>query len=171
MKIINKVHNEVFGELLAFAKDNGSPLFWGKKIKMKFLSKEEQEVIVALNLYCFDEKFQSDGWDQETIDKVIKNVYEEYQIFLKDNLEMDERFIQAFNEEKEEWDIESDIITKEDLYKKVQVIQVDIVKESYVISFVLDDEEWALVKIDRKETPSYSYINPRRETQFAEMDY
>ena len=80
-------------------------------------------------------------------------------------------FMKEFNEEREEWDIQTKIESKEDLYSKIQVIQVDIVKESYIINFILDDERWSLVKICYEGKTSYFCINPTEETEFAEMDY
>ncbi len=38
---------------------------------------------------------------------------------------------------REEWDIEETIETKDDLYTKIQVLQVDIVKESYHAALLL----------------------------------
>jgi len=48
MKIINKVQDENFGEFFCFADNEGNPWFWGKQVKMKFLSKEQQELIIGL---------------------------------------------------------------------------------------------------------------------------
>ncbi len=171
MKIINKVEDERFGELLAFADDEGSPLFWGKKIIMRFLSEKEQQIIVALNLYCFDEEFNTDGWKKEKIDTIVKSIYDMYQVFLNDCQQMEEVFIKEYGEGREEWDIEEVIETKDDLYAKIQVLQVDIVKESYIISFLLNDKEWALIKRCRNDMPPFYYLNPRNEAQFAEMDF
>ena len=89
MKIINKVEQELFGELLCFADEEEKLLFLGKQTKMNFLSEKEQ----------------------------------------------------------------------------------DVVKESYIIHFSLEDEEWALVKVNRKDSPSYFYLNSRDEVQVVEMDY
>ncbi len=171
MKIINKVNSDTFGELLAFGDDNGSPLFWGKQVEMKFLSKEERGLIIALDLYCYDEEFNADGWDKQDVDTILDNIYNQYQIFLNDCKELDELFIREFNEGKEEWDIETIIQTSSDLYSKVVVLQVDIVKEAYIISFLLDGDEWALIKRCSSEALSYFYISPRAEAEFAEMDY
>lgn len=171
MKIFNKVEDEKFGELLAFANDKGSPLFWGKKIKMRFLSREEKELIVAFNLYCFDEDFNSVGWEKEDIDDIKKNVYDMYQVFLNDCQQMEEVFIKEYGAGRDEWDIEEVIETKDDLYTKIQVLQVDIVKGSYIISFLLNNEEWALIKRCRNDMPPFYYLNPRKEAKFAEMDF
>lgn len=34
-----------------------------------------------------------------------------------------------------------------------------------------DGEEWAVVKRNKKDGSSYFYINPKNETEFAQMDY
>ncbi len=34
-----------------------------------------------------------------------------------------------------------------------------------------NDEEWAVVKRNKKDSPSYFYINPKKEVEFAQMDY
>lgn len=170
MNIINKVHNEKFGELFCFADEEGNPCFWGKREKMKFLSKEEQELVIGLDIYCFDKNFNT-KWEVEKADLIIRDIYEQYQLFLEDCLEIEDIFIREFNKEKDEWDIEESIETKEDLYSKIQVLKIDIVKEEYIINFLLDDEEWSLIKSCSKDTPSYFYINPTEEADFAEMDY
>ena len=51
MNIINKVQNEKFGELFCFADEEGNPCFWGKREKMKFLSKEEQGDFVNFEIH------------------------------------------------------------------------------------------------------------------------
>lgn len=171
MKIINEVENKLFGNLCCFANDEGEPLFWGKQLKMKFLSQEEQNVVIGLNIYCFDVNFNTKGWDDEDVDSVLKEIYSQYQIFLSDCKGIDDIFIKEFNVEKKEWDIQAIIESKEDLYFKIQVIQVDIIKDSYIINFLLDNEEWSfIVSYDETLPPCFS-INPRCEVPFAEMDY
>ncbi len=169
MKIINKVQNDLFGELLCFADDEEQPMFWGKQLKLKFLSEEERDIIVALDIYCYNKEFHS-RWKPEKVEMIMADIYSQYQIFLSDCKDMDDIFMQVLEEEGEEWDIES-VETKEELYSKVQVIQVDIVNESYIVKFMLENEEWAVVKRNKKDSPSYCYINPKDEAQFAQMDY
>lgn len=170
MKIINKIEHELFGELCCFANDNGEELFWGKELKMKFLSFEEHNVVVGLDLYCYDKDFNT-RWKKEKADSIVNNIYKQYQIFLSDCKGIDDIFIKEFNVEKKEWDIQAIIESKEDLYFKIQVIQVDIIKDSYIINFLLDNEEWSfIVSYDETLPPCFS-INPRCEVPFAEMDY
>lgn len=137
---------------------------------MKFLSFEEHNVVVGLDLYCYDKDFNT-RWKTEKADSIVNNIYKQYQNFLSDCKCIDDIFMKEFNEEREEWDIQTKIESKEDLYSKIQVIQVDIVKESYIINFILDDERWSLVKICYEGKTSYFCINPTEETEFAEMDY
>ncbi len=170
MKTINKINTELFGELVCFVDENDNPLFWGKKMDMKFFSKEIKEVIIGLNIYCYNKNFES-RWKAEKVEAIERDIYEQYQIFLKDSNALEDIFMNIFNEEKEEWEIDVEINTKEDMYAKIQILQVDIVKESYIISFKLENEEWALVKRDNKGGNSYFYLNPREQVEFAQMDY
>lgn len=169
MKIINRVENDLFGELLCFANEEEQPVFWGKQLKLKFLSQEETDIIVGLDIYCYNKEFQS-RWKPEKVEAIVADIYSQYQIFLSDCKDMDDIFMQVLEEEGEEWDIEA-VKTKEELYSKIQALQVDILKDSYVVSFVLENEEWAVVKRNKKDGSSYFYINPKNETEFAQMDY
>jgi len=169
MKIINRVQNELFGELLCFANDEEQPLFWGKQLKMDFMSEEENDIIVGLDLYCYNKELQS-RWKPEKVETIVADIYSQYQIFLNECKGMDDIIMQAIEEEGEEWDIEL-VETKEELYSKIQVIQVDILKDSYVVSFALESEEWALIKKNKNDGTSYFYINPKNEAEFAQMDY
>ena len=40
-----------------------------------------------------------------------------------------------------------------------------------IISFELDNEEWAVVKKNKKNSPSYFYISSKNQVEFAQMDY
>lgn len=171
MDIINRTENSLLGEIICFADKEGNPWFWGKQVMLRLLSEKEYNVTVGLDLYCFDKDFETGYWTKEEADTIIKNVYDCYNMFLCDCKDMDDIFIRTFNEDKDEWDIEAEINTKEDLYSKVQVQKVDIVKQSYIINFLLEEEEWSLVKVCSNEFPAYFQLSPTEEVKFAEMTY
>ena len=169
MKIINREQNDLFGELLCFANDEGQPIFWGRQLKIPFGLQNETDIIVGLDLYCYNKDFQS-RWKPEKVETIVADIYSQYQIFMNECKDIGDIIMQAIEEEGDEWDIEP-IETKEKLYSQIQIIQVDILKDSYVVSFALNDEEWAVVKRNKKDSPSYFYINPKKEVEFAQMDY
>lgn len=170
MNIIEKVNSDFFGELVCLSDDNGNPLFWAKQIKQKFLSEKEEILTIALDLYCYNKEFVS-SLNEEKTRKICEQIKQQYDNFLNDCRDFEQIFISEFCACKEEWDIEEEITTNEDIYSKIKVIQVDIVKDSYIVSFELNGEEWALIKECSEETPEYFYLNPREEAQFAEMKY
>lgn len=162
---INRAVSDYFGDLVCLGKDEGTPCFWAKKMVTNFLSLEEKELIIALDLNCYDRNFNSKSSKDRT-EKLNVELKHSYDIFMDDCRNMDEIFIKEFNFEKDEWDIEDELEVKEDIYEKITVKRVEILQHQYNIIFFFNDEEWALVK---KVNDNLWSLLPSREVRYPEM--
>lgn len=164
-KEISRAESNYFGNLVCLGDDAGNPCFWVKKITTEFLSLEKKELIIALDIYCYDRDFNS-TYSKDEIDKINENIKRTYDIFIDDCKNMDDFFLKEFNSEKDEWDIEDVLEGKEDIYEKIKVTRVEILKNQYNIIFMLNNEEWALVK---KVNNNHWSLLPSGEARYPEM--
>lgn len=145
-----------------------------KKEKLSLFSERETEVWIYLDLYCFNKNFlYSEYWSDKAED-IVDCILEMYNNFKNDISNIEERFIETFNEEKEELEIEGDIDNREDLYSKVSLKEIWISRYAYavIVSIVFDETEdygYVMNYCDR-EHPYYS-INAESEIEPVEMDY
>lgn len=166
-KEIGRADSPYFGELVCMADSDGNPCFWAVRKKMVFFNIKDGDLIIALNLYCYDRNFVSTYSDTKT-ESINKDVKETYDIFLNDCSGIDEIFIREFNSEKEDWDIGAGIDSEEDIKNAVKIVRTEILKNRYNIVFVLDEDEWVLSK--NTKYGSWSLM-PAAESRPAEMDY
>lgn len=164
---IGRANSPYFGEVVCLADDSGNPCFWAKKLITDFLNLENEELIIALDLYCYDRNFNS-SYSKDRIDEINANIKRTYDLFINDCKDMDDFFLENFNSEKDEWDIEEVIESKEDIREKIRVTRVEILKNEYNIIFMLNDKEWALGKGINED---YGYLLPSGEVRYPEMDY
>ncbi|MBP5554938.1 MAG: hypothetical protein J6X94_08715 [Lachnospiraceae bacterium] len=166
-KEIGRAVSSYFGELVCMADTEDNPCFWAIKKKMDFFNIKDNEMIIALNLYCYNRRFVSTYSDTET-ESINKDVKDTYDKFLNDCSNIDEVFTREFNAEKEDWGIGEGIDTEEAIKDAVKIVRIEVLKKRYHIIFILDGEEWALSKNTKTDTWS---LMPAAEVRPAEMDY
>lgn len=166
---ISKAESKYFGNLVCLGNDAGKPYFWAKKITTDLLSQEERELIIALDLYCYDRNFNC-TYSTDDIEEINKEIKRTYDIFMDDSKNMDDLFIREYNLEKDQWEylVElEELENKESMYESIQVVRVEILKNHYAIVFSLNEwEEWALIK--RVNTNQWT-LYPRREEPCPDM--
>ena len=93
---IGRADSPYFGEVVCLADESGNPCFWAIKKKMDFLNIVDNDLIIALDLYCYDRNFVSSSSDART-EKINNNVKAAYEVFQNDCKMMDELFTKEFN--------------------------------------------------------------------------
>jgi hypothetical protein len=166
-KIISRANSDYFGELVCMADEAGSPCFWAIKKKMSILNVVDEDIIIALNLYCYDRKFVTQYSESRT-EKINNDVKETYDIFLQDSLFLNDFFVQEFNSEKIDWDIETIVDNLNDIRNNIKLVRIEILKNCYNIVFLLNDEEWVLEKSVKNNAWS---LLPSGEAPYPEMEY
>lgn len=166
-KEIGSADSSYFGKLVCMADSNGNPCFWAIRKKTDFFNVKDGDLIIALNLYCYNRNFVSTYSETKT-ESINKDVKDTYDKFLNDCNDMDEIFVREFNVEKEDWDIGEGIDSVDAIKNAVKIVRVEILKNLYNIVFVLDEDEWVLTKNTKYESWS---LMPAAEARPAEMDY
>ena len=166
-KEIGRADSPYFGELFCMADSEGNPCFWAIRKKTDFFNIRDNDLIIALNLYCYNRHFVSTYSDTKT-ESINKDVKETYDSFLNDYNSLEDIFVREFNNEKEDWGIGEGLDSKEAIKNAITIVRIEVLKNRYHIVFVLGEEEWAL----SKNTKSSSWgLMPAKEARPAEMDY
>ena len=166
-KVIGKANSPFFGELVCMADSEGNPCFWAIRKKTDFFNIFDGDLIIALNLYCYNRNFISTYSDTKT-ESINKDVKETYDVFLNDCNNIDEIFVREFNGEKEDWEIGTGIDSEEDIKNAVKIVRIEILKNRYNIVFILGEDELVLSKNTKYDSWS---LMPAAEARPAEMDY
>lgn len=164
---IGRANSPYFGEVVCLADDKGNPCFWAMKKKMNFLNIVDSDLIIALNLYCYNRDFVSEYSDSST-EKINNGIKASYEAFLNDCKVIDELFVKEFNSEKTDWEIGEEIETIDDVKRLIKVVRVEILKNLYNIVFVLNGEEWVLEKDISNNAWS---LLPSKQAPYPEMEY
>lgn len=164
---IGSANSPYFGEVVCLADDKGNPCFWAMKKKMNFLNIVDSDLIIALDIYCYDRDFVSSRDDART-EKINNNVKNTYEVFLDDCKEMDELFAKEFNSERTRWEIGEEIESIEDVKRLINVVRVEIMNDCYNIVFILNGEEWVLEKDLTYDAWS---LLPSKQAPYPEMEY
>lgn len=164
---IGRANSPYFGEVVCLADDSGNLCFWAIKKKMDFLNIVDSDLIIALDIYCYDRNFVSSYSEADT-EKINKDIKAAYEVFQNDCKMMDELFVKEFNGEKEDWEIGEEIESIDDVKKSIKVVRVEVLKDYYQVVFVLNDEEWVLAKDISYNTWS---LIPSKQAPYPEMKY
>ncbi len=164
---IARANSPYFGEVVCLADESGNPCFWAIKKKMDFLNIVGSDLIIALDIYCYDRNFVSSYSDADT-EKINNDIKAAYEVFQNDCKVMDELFVKEFNGEKEDWEIGEDIESIDDVKRSIKVVRVEILKNYCQVVFMLNDEEWVLGKNIKYNTWT---LQPSREARPPEMQY
>ncbi len=164
---IARADSPYFGEVVCLADESGNPCFWAIKKKMDFLNIVGSDLIIALDIYCYDRNFVSSYSDADT-EKINNKIKAAYEVFQNDCKMMDEIFVKEFNSEKEDWEIGEEIESIDDVKKSIKVVRVEIIRHYYHIVFLLNDEEWVLGKNIKYNTWT---LQPSRQARPPEMEY
>ena len=164
---IGRADSPYFGEVVCLADESGNPCFWAIKKKMDFLNIVDNDLIIALDLYCYDRNFVSSSSDART-EKINNNVKVAYEDFQNDCKVMDDLFVKEFNSEKSDWEIGEEIKSIDDVKRLIKVVRVEIMNDCYNIVFMLNDEEWVLEKNISSDTWS---LLPSKQAPYPEMEF
>ena len=164
---IGRADSPYFGEVVCLADESGNPCFWAIKKKMDFLNIVDNDLIIALDLYCYDRNFVSSSSDART-EKINNNVKAAYEVFQNDCKMMDELFVKEFNSEKSDCEIGEEIESIDDVKRFIKVVRVEIMNGCYNIVFMLNDEEWVLEKDTSANTWS---LLPSKQAPYPEMEF
>lgn len=185
MEILNKVKDEILGDLMCFANEELEPICWGKYVRCKLFFREEI-VSIKFDLYFYDVNFNIPYLD-ENEDRLIdekKKMWKVYQEFLlhEDRAEdiLFEEFSEGFFLEEEGFEQEEvdkyreKYKTKEELFKEVTILEVRIFINGYHVIISVPWKEGKIAIADwhvfEKEKRK-GYLIPEEESCQVEMEY
>lgn len=166
-KEISQSESPFWGQLVCLGDENGLPCFWAKKAIMAFLSEQKQELVIALDLYCYNRNFVSSYSDERT-QQINENIKNTYDIFMEDSASINDTFIREYNLDKDDWDLCERIDCNKDIFEKVSIQRIEILKNQYNIIFSLNHDEWAMTK---KTSTGLWNLLPSSEVRYPEMEY
>lgn len=176
MKVINEINHKILGKIVCIEDQNENPLMWMKNMNLKLFSKNEVNVNICFNFYCFNKNFKYDSFWNNKAENIEKEICLTYKKFLSEIKKVECEFYEYFKDyyfDEFDPDItkqDINVASEVDLYKYVDVVEVRIMTNSYSIIIRTPWEEDKIGIIVYNDEDGIT-VNYESEVEPVEMDY